>query len=604
MRRLPVLFALSAVAIVLAGCASSAARMNAPQQHRESPNAALFADYWEGWLALNPISASYVGDVRFHDQLPNLFGEEHRAQQAAFRDTWLARLDALDDDDLDQEDRLSVEILRRNLRSEARLAMFPGELLPINSFYSLPSTLIQLGSGSSAQPFVTVADYEAWLRRSAQIPVLFDQIIANFDAGIAQQVVLPKILVERMLPQLAAPLAGAAEDSVFFRPVLAFDEAIPAEEQERLRTAYRDQIKKTLRPAYAKLHGYLQNRYLPAARTSSGWNALPQGREWYAALAAAMTTTTLTPEAIHQIGRKEVERLHGEMRAVIAEVGFEGDLKAFFQFLDGEPRFSFDSEEELLTAYEQRRLVVDARVDRLFAAKPSAAFEIRPVEAFRAASAAGGSYMTPSEDGTRPGIFYVNTYDLPSRKRWAVDNLFLHEAIPGHHYQLALQQESTHLPAFRRFGRATAYIEGWALYAESLGTDLGLYADPYRRFGWLQANLWRAIRLVVDTGLHEYGWTREQVIEYMLTHSALGQTQAVAETERYMAIPGQALSYKLGELTILRLRQEAEEALGSRFDIRQFHQQVLAPGALPLDLLEVHIRDWIAAQVAVPAKRR
>ena len=291
-------------------------------------------------------------------------------------------------------------------------------------------------------------------------------------------------------------------------------------------------------------------------------------------------------------------RIQDEMRGVMREVGFDGELKDFFEFMTTDKRFEFESEQALLDAYNSLREVAEAGAERLFDVKPKAGFEIRPVEAFRAKSAAGGSYSRPSQDGSRPGVFYVNTYDLPSRKTWDMENLFLHEAIPGHHFHIALQQELEGIPAFRRFGGYTAFTEGWALYTESLGKAMGLYQDPYSYFGALQAELWRAIRLVVDTGLHYKGWTREQVIDYMLTNSATTMTDAVSETERYMALPGQALAYKIGQLKILELRARAEAALGEHFDVKAFHREVLADGAVPLGVLERKIDRWIAAQQA------
>ena len=325
--------------------------------------------------------------------------------------------------------------------------------------------------------------------------------------------------------------------------------------------------------------------------------ALPDGEAWYAYNASSSTTTDLTPAQIHQIGLDEVARIHGLIRTeVMDKVGFEGTLQEFFEFMKTDPRFQFESEDALLTHYRGLEATVNQHVPKLFSLTPKADFEIRPVEPFRAQSAAGGSYMRPSEDGSRPGVFYVNTYDLPTRQTWDAEDLFLHEAIPGHHFQLALQQELTGLPMFRRFGGETAFTEGWGLYAESLGKDLGLYQDPYNYFGYLQNELWRAIRLVVDTGLHSKGWTREQVIAYMLENSATGETPAISETERYMAIPGQALAYKIGELKIQELRDRAEAALGEDFDIRAFHAEVLKDGSVPLEVLEAKIDRWIAAR--------
>jgi len=332
------------------------------------------------------------------------------------------------------------------------------------------------------------------------------------------------------------------------------------------------------------------------ARTTSGLGALPNGSAWYAFNTRNTTTTNLTPEQIHQIGLDEVARIHGEIGGVMKQVGFKGSMQDFFKFMQNDPRFTFADEAALLAYYRGLEDKINQKIPEQFSLIPKAAFEIRPVEPFRAQSAAGGSYMRPSQDGSRPGVFYVNTYDLPTRKTWDAEDLYLHEAIPGHHFQLALQQELTGLPKFRRFGSEIAFSEGWGLYAESLGKDVGVYTDPYSYFGYLQNELWRAIRLVVDTGLHSKGWTREQVIRYMLDNSAESETQSTAEAERYMAIPGQALAYKMGELKIKQVRAKAEKALGDKFDVREFHAEVLKDGSVPLEILEGKIDRWIEAK--------
>jgi uncharacterized protein (DUF885 family) len=408
--------------------------------------------------------------------------------------------------------------------------------------------------------------------------------------------VQPKVLMQKVLPQLDAIVADDPEDTNFWGPIERMPQEFDDADGKRLTAAYRAMIGEQVVPAYRRLRSFIADEYLPACRDTVALSALPDGDAWYAFNAKRSTTTDRTPAEIHRIGLNEVARIHGEMKQVMQQVGFEGDLTAFFEFMTTDRQFRFASEEALLKAYNGLRARVEAGVPRLFSLVPKAPFEIRPVEPFRAASAAGGEYQQPSEDGSRPGIFYVNTYDLPARKTWDMENLFLHEAIPGHHFQIALQQELEDLPRFRRFGIETAFVEGWGLYAESLGKELGIYTDPYQYFGRLQAELWRAIRLVVDTGLHDQDWTREQVIEYMVDNSATSKTQAVAEAERYIAIPGQALAYKIGELKLQELRARAEKALGDRFDIKTFHAAALEDGSLPLDVLEAKIDRWIAGQ--------
>lgn len=559
---------------------------------------ALYEQYWEAMLKLNPLAATYQGDPRYNDELPNFLSADYRAKSRAFTQRWLDTIQGVGADGLQDQDLLSYQIFVRNARESLESEKYPDWQQPINQFYNFASTAVQLGSGTGAQPFKTVQDYDNWRKRASQVPVLFDQAIANSRIGMQTGVVQPRALMAKVIPQLDALIKPSAEDTLFWRPVATMPDSFSGADKQRITAEYRAMIENELMPAYRELRAFVADEYLPATRTSAGMDELPNGEEWYAFRVRNSTTTDLSPAQIHQIGLDEVERIHGGIRGIMADVGFEGSLQDFFTFMQTDPRFSFDSEEALLTYYRSLEDKVNANVSKLFSLTPKAPFEIRAVEPFRAQSAAGGSYMRPSEDGSRPGIFYVNTYDLPTRKTWDAEDLFLHEAIPGHHFQLALQQELTDLPKFRRFGGETAFSEGWGLYSESLGKDLGLYNDPYSYFGYLQNELWRAIRLVVDTGLHSKGWTREQVIEYMLENSAESETQATAEAERYMAIPGQALAYKIGELKIKELRARAEKALGDDFDIREFHAEVLRDGSVPLDVLEGKIDRWIASKQA------
>jgi uncharacterized protein (DUF885 family) len=372
----------------------------------------------------------------------------------------------------------------------------------------------------------------------------------------------------------------------------------PEAERTRLTEAFRKLILEQINPAYQKQRDFIANEYLPKTRDSVGLDKLPDGAAWYAFNARQSTTTDMSPAEIHQIGLDEVARIHGEIRKVMAEVKFEGSMQDFFKFMQTDPRFSFKDQKALLEHYRALEDKINQKIPEQFSLVPKAPFEIRPIEPFREKSAAGGEYMIPSEDGSRPGIFYVNTYDLPTRKTWDAEDLYLHEAIPGHHFQLALQIELKDMPTFRRWGGETAFAEGWGLYAESLGKDLGVYTDPYNYFGYLQNELWRAIRLVTDTGLHSKNWTREQVIKYMLDNSAESETQATAEAERYVAWPGQALAYKIGELKIKEVRAKAEKELGPKFDVREFHAEVLKDGSVPLNVLEQKIDRWIAARKA------
>ena len=603
----PLVLALAAALVSgggLVGCQresaapAAASAVAAPEnaQARATRLGTLYAEYWEELLRLNPVQATFQGDARYNDQLPDFGSAEYREQVRAFNERWLKTVEAIGSDGLDGQDLMSYRIFVQERRNALDAERFPSWMLPVNQMGSLVSYSVLLGSGTNAQPFATVADYDAWLRRAARIPVLIDTEIANMRAGIEANVVQPRVVMEKVLPQFDAILVDDVETSPFWGPVTRFPQDMPEADRERLTAAFRALIIEQLQPAIRRQRDFIADDYLPHARDSVGLDALPDGMAWYAFSVKQQTTSDLTPEAIHQIGLDEVARIHEQIRGVMAETQFEGSLQDFFRFMQTDRRFEFRSEAELLAHYRAIEQTIEARVPELFSLTPKAGFEIRPVEAFRAESAAGGSYQSPSEDGSRPGIFYVNTFDLPTRKRWDAEDLFLHEAIPGHHFQLALQQELTDLPAFRRFGGETAYIEGWGLYAESLGKDLGLYTDPYDYFGRLQGELWRAVRLVVDTGLHSKGWTRQQVLDYMFENSSVSEPDAIAETERYIAWPGQALAYKIGELKIQELRARSEAALGDAFDIRAFHAAVLEDGALPLPLLEAKIDAWIAAE--------
>ena len=594
-----------ALGATLAGCATGPATAPAAGTTAAADIAtdkarrleALYAEYWEELLELNPLQATFQGDPRYNDRLPNFLSEDYRDRSDAFTREWLEKIEAVGPEGLQGQALLSYEIFVRDARNSLEGTQFPGWMQPLNQFYNFASTAVQLGSGTSAQPFKTADDYDDWRKRASQLPVVFDQAIANMRIGMREGVVQPTALMEKVLPQLDAIIKESAEDTLFWMPVKNMPDDIPAAERERITAEYRAMIEGELMPAYRELRAFVADEYMPATRHSSGMAALPNGEAWYAYNARSSTTTDLTPAQIHQIGLDEVERIHGLIQTeVMDKVGFEGSLQEFFEFMKTDPRFQFESEAALLEHYRGLEAKVNAGVPALFSLTPKADFEIRPVEPFRAQSAAGGSYMRPSEDGTRPGVFYVNTYDLPTRQTWDAEDLFLHEAIPGHHFQIALQQELTGLPMFRRFGGETAFTEGWGLYAESLGKELGVYTDPYSYFGYLQNELWRAIRLVVDTGLHSRGWTREQVIAYMLENSATAETPAISETERYMAIPGQALAYNIGELKIQALRDRAEAELGENFDIRAFHAEVLKDGSVPLEILERKIERWIAAQ--------
>jgi uncharacterized protein (DUF885 family) len=554
--------------------------------------------YFEEVLALNPTYATSIGDDRYNHLYTAGFSEEIRARAEQLNESYYARLQAIDRQALDEERQLTYDVFRRNLESSLAGRRFPSHLQPLNQFFNFASSFAQMGSGAGLHPFRQVKDYDDFLSRMRGFEEAADIAIANMRRGIEAGVVQPRVLMERTLPQLAAHVVDDVESSIFYQPIRNLPADFPAAERERLTAAYTAAIRERIVPAYRRLHDFIRDEYLPNARTSVGLSALPDGRAWYEHLVRTSTTTDLTPEQIHEIGLAEVARIHGEMEGVKQEVGFQGTLEEFLRQMQTDPRFRYETREEMLADYRAAQARVDASTDRLFDVRPRANYEIRPVEAFRERSAAGGSYSAASPDGSRPGIFYLNTYDPQSRARYRMESLLLHEGSPGHHFQISIQRELEHLPRIRRFGGFTAYAEGWGLYAETLGRELGLYTDPYQYYGALDGELWRAIRLVLDTGIHAKGWTREQAIEYARQNSSQSETAIVSEVERYIAIPSQALAYKIGELKITELRRRAERELGPRFDIKAFHREILQDGALPLDVLEAKIDRWIARQRA------
>ncbi len=561
----------------------------------------LYAEFWEENLKLNPITATFAGDPRYNAEMPNLLAPEFEQRTREFQRKYLDRARTIGSDGLSGQDRLSYDIFTLNRESALEDLKFPDLLLPVDQFYNIANSLAQLGSGTSAQPFVTVKDYDDWLKRAALTPAIFDQAIVNMREGVKAGIVQPRVLMEKVLPQLDANIVDDAQKSIFWGPVGRMPNEFSAADRERLTAAFRNMIGTQLTPAYKRLRDYIADEYLPKTRDTFGMGALPNGAAWYAHKVHDSTTRSMTPAQVHQIGLDEVARIQDGMRAVAKDLGYTkstktlSELKAFFEWMKARDDMYFKSREELLATYQSFDVNVAPLLPNYFNLRPKTAYEVRLVEPFREASASSGSYQGPSLDGKRGGVFYVNAFDLKARPRWALASLSLHEAAPGHHFQIALQRELGDLPMFRRFSRDTAYIEGWGLYAEYLGYEMGIYKDPVARFGALDAELWRAIRLVTDTGIHFKGWTRQQTLDYMLANSPSEQTRAVSEAERFAAIPGQALAYKIGQLKIVELRKRAEKALGKKFDVKAFHDEVLRDGAVPLDVLDAKINRWIAA---------
>ena len=542
------------------------------------------------------MAATGIGDSRYDDRLDETTSAGFRERQVATDQAFLERVRRIDPEGLSPAARLTYDVFV----SERELALeggkFPEELMPLNQMSGLPMDLAVYGSGTGPQPFVTAKDYDRFLARLRQFPRWADGAIAMMRAGMARGITVPRPAMAKVVPQLRGIVTARLDDNIFWAPVAAMPKDISAKDRRRISDAYAAALNKEVLPAYTRLADFIEKNYLPSARTTVSWSDLPEGQAWYRWRIRAATTMDMPPEEIHRLGLAEVARIRGEMLNVKNQVGFKGDLDAFFKFLEDDPQFYFSNEDELLDAYRGIKQRIDAMLPKLFADFPKADYEIRAVEAFRAESAAGGSYQAASADGKRPGIFYINTHNLKAQPRFGLETLSLHEASPGHHFQTSIQQELTDLPRIRRFNGYVSYSEGWALYAESLGKELGVFTDPYQWYGRLSDEMLRAMRLVVDTGLHSKGWTREQAIQYMLDNSSLAESDVIAEVERYIVWPGQALGYKLGQLHISALRARAQSQLGTLFDVREFHSQILRDGALPMDVLTAKVDRWIASK--------
>jgi uncharacterized protein (DUF885 family) len=467
------------------------------------------------------------------------------------------------------------------------------ELMPLIQVQSLHLYVAQLAAGGSVQPFETAADYDNWLKRVDDYLLFLDTAMVKMKEGMAQNVVLPTALTQKVIPQLDEFISNPVEDHLFYKPILSMPESIAEADKNRISAAYSEMITTKLKPKYTELKEFLVNEYLPAGRETSGIGALPNGPETYNYLLKLHTTTNLTADEIHELGKREVARILIEMEDAKNKMGFKGDIKAFFEFVRNSPdQMPFSDPQQVIDNFNRIKERIDGTLNQVFDLKPKADFVVRRTEAFREASASA-EYVPGTKDASRPGIFYVPIPDVTTYNKYSDEALFLHEAIPGHHYQLSLQQENKDLPEFLHPESMGVFVEGWALYAESLGAELGLYEDPIQYFGMLSMEMHRAIRLVVDTGIHSKGWTREQAIQYSLDNEAESEDAIIAEIERYMATPGQAVSYKIGQLKIRELRTRAETKLGDKFSIKEFHNQVLNSGSLPLVLLEEKIDKWI-----------
>lgn len=562
--------------------------------------AALLKDYDDAHLALYPTDALWRGDTRFLDKYEDTLTPEFlvvaRKENADFR----ARLAKVDADHLDEEDRLSREIFAWQLDDEAR-ALAPGiaerfQMLPIDQFGGAQVYFATEMEWRGRFPFNTTAQYLQAISRMKGFAHWMDTAIARMRDGMKIGVTLPKAVVVRVIPQAEEQADKPLDDSVFMGPVKNMPDTIKGDDRARIAKEYRKTVAGVVIPAYRRLADFLKNEYLTKARRSVGLSAVPGGHAMYLYLVRHHTTEDTSPEEFHRIGLAEVARIEAEMERVKGKTGFKGDLKAFRAFLRSDPKFRFKSSDEMMAAYQTVKAKIASALPRAFDRLPKTPFEIKFFDDFQAPSQAAANYEPASADGSRPGIFNINGYDLPSRPTYATEVLSLHESMPGHHLQMMLAQENTNLPAFRRFNGPNAFIEGWGLYTEQLGKTLGLYADPYQEFGFLSFDMWRACRLVVDTGMHNGHMTREQAIRFMLDNTSLTRTDVEAEIDRYIAYPGQALAYKAGQLDLLRLRDHAKTELGARFDLRKFHDAVLLDGPMPLSILDAKIGRWIAAR--------
>jgi uncharacterized protein (DUF885 family) len=562
----------------------------------------LFKASDEAQLKRNPIFGIFRGDLRYADQFGDYITDEYLAGEKAAAEADLAALHAIDRASLSETDQLAYDVfefgLKDNLKGFEPKYLNVTKVRPINHFSGFHTFYPSFSSGSGGAPFKTVTDYDNALKRHAGYVVLLDRAIGRFKEGEAAGVVETQLTIKNVIEQFDTQLKQPVEDSPFYQPVKKFPADFSAADKARLEAAYRATIANDIYPAMKRVRDYLATSYLPKARDKHGLMYMKGGDDLYGYMVESTTTLPLTPAEIHETGLREVARITGEMEKVKQEVGFTGTLQQFFDYLRTDPKFKKPTREALTQGYYDIGKAVDAKLAAYFSTIPKSKLEIRPYEPFREKFQAGGSYEQGTPDGSRPGIFYFNAYDLPSRTTPGMTTLYLHEGAPGHHFQIMLAQENKDLPPFMRFGGNTAYVEGWALYAETLGYSMGFYDDPIQRFGTLSDEMLRAMRLVVDTGIHSKGWTREQAIDYMLANSDMGKTDATAEVERYIAIPSQALAYKTGAMTIQRLRKKAEAELGPRFDIREFHAQVLMTGALPLAILEQKIDRWIASRRA------
>ncbi len=579
--------------ILILSCQKSSLKDTAEPNKRL---AEIVDSYWKAHDEFDSFGSTSRGETKFNHVLNNDITQAFIAKEDSFRTTYYTELVKINRGSLNENDRISFDILKQKFEMADEAKKFHFELTPIQQFWGTALTFMQYGSGQSDQPFKTVKDYENFLGRINDFTIWADTAVANMRKGMVQGYVLPKSLVVKVIPQMTTHLVSDPTKSLFYGPIDKIPSSFSAAEKAKISADYTQAINTKLVPTFKKLANFFQKEYLPKARLTSGIDAVPNGAEQYKYWVKYWTTTNMTPEEIHELGLKEVARIRGEMEKIKTEVGFKGEMKAFFKYVTEDAKFkTFKTPEDVLNGFHKIHVTMEPQLKKMFNNVPKSKFEIRQTEKFREASASA-EYNQGTADGSRPGIFYVPILDAKSFVYPGMESLFLHEAIPGHHYQSSLQIENAALPEFRKYYWNGAYGEGWALYCESLGKELGVYTDPYQYFGALGDEIHRAIRLVVDTGIHTKGWSREKAIQYSLDNEPTSLQAATAEIERYMAIPGQALGYKIGAIKIRELREKYAKQLGSKFDVAKFHDKLLAFGNLPLDIMEKVMDDWAEGQ--------
>jgi len=552
----------------------------------------FFEIYWDYQMRTYPTFATYMGVSDYNHRWIDISLEAYDQRNEDLR-TFTKAIKKFDRSKLDDTSRLNFDLFKRTIDTNIESIPYKNEYMPVNQMggfhLSVPRVLKMM-------PASNLKDYENILARLGGVPAQIDQIIVLLEKGLAEGITPPKITLRDIPQTIENLIAAETEESVFFTPFKKFPEMIGPDKQNELKQKAKIVIIEKVYPAYQKLHDYFVEKYLPRTRDPIGLSSLPNGKVWYEYNIKYYTTTNLTAKEIHEIGLKEVKRIRNEMESIIKSTGFKGSFSEFTEFLRTDPQFFFDTSDELLAAYRDIAKRIDPELVKLFGKLPRLPYGVIAVPSYSEKSQTTAYYNGGSLEAGRPGYFYANTYDLKSRPKWEMEALTIHEAVPGHHLQIALAQEMENVPKFRNMSSYTAFVEGWGLYSESLGEELGMYKDPYSKFGQLTYEMWRAIRLVVDTGMHAFGWTRQQAIDYFIQNSAKTEHDITVEIDRYIVWPGQALAYKIGELKIKEMRKKASDALGEKFDIRGFHDAVLGNGAVPLDLLELQINEWIESQ--------